>query len=410
MQPRICVVTAGHLSTCPRMVKAADALHADGCHVRVVSARFVPWANATDTDLRKQHPGWEWEAVDWSSSQPQYIWTGVRQRLSRAAASVAGAGAPLSLLSRARERAFTELTARAAARSVDLVYGGGGALEVTAAASDRLRVPFAFDLEDFHTAQEEDGPRARRSARITASVERLLLPRAALLTTSSRPIAEAYERAYGVRPVVIHNTFPLPARAPALHPNRGALRLYWFSQTIGPGRGLEDVVTAAGLAGSVMELHLRGNAYPDYIAGLLALAQRVAPRLSIHVHAPSAPDRMVELCQRYDVGLSVEDPVVPNHDLCLSNKTLTYMLAGLALVLTDTAGQREVLPSLDGGALVYRTGDTAALAEGLRRWDQDRSLLLQARERSWAAALNRWHWEHDQERGALLDAVGSVVR
>ena len=36
MSARICVVTAGHLSTSPRMLKAADALHAAGYHVRVV--------------------------------------------------------------------------------------------------------------------------------------------------------------------------------------------------------------------------------------------------------------------------------------------------------------------------------------------------------------------------------------
>ena len=44
---------------------------------------------------------------------------------------------------------------------------------------------------------------------------------------------------------MIHNTFPLPARTPnpaRLDPRR--LRLYWFSQTIGPGRGLEDAIRA----------------------------------------------------------------------------------------------------------------------------------------------------------------------
>jgi len=36
MKPRLALVTAGHLSTCPRMLKAADALAEEGYEVSVV--------------------------------------------------------------------------------------------------------------------------------------------------------------------------------------------------------------------------------------------------------------------------------------------------------------------------------------------------------------------------------------
>src|SRR5882672_11962805 len=48
MSTRVCVVTAGHLSTCPRMLKAADALAGAGYDVRVVSTNHTPWAAAAD--------------------------------------------------------------------------------------------------------------------------------------------------------------------------------------------------------------------------------------------------------------------------------------------------------------------------------------------------------------------------
>jgi hypothetical protein len=35
--------------------------------------------------------------------------------------------------------------------------------------------------------------------------------------------------------------------------------------------------------------------------------------------------------------------------------------------------------------------------------------LAEARAASWQAARTRWHWEHQQERGALLAAVASVL-
>ena len=409
MQTRVCIVTAGHLTTCPRMVKAADALHGAGYHVRVVSARYIPWANATDSVLRQLHTKWEWDPVDWSTSQTRYLWTGARHRAAETASAPWVQHAPTALLARAKQRAYSELVARAIRGRADVVYGGGGALAATARTATLLRAPFVFDLEDFHSAEEADSPAARRASRVTAELERRLLPAAAALTTSSEAIADAYANAYGVRPVVIHNTFEMPPRAPVLELRKGPLRLYWFSQTIGPDRGLEEVVAAAGIARIPLELHLRGNAQTGYVNALRATAQRSAPNLAIMVYPPASPDRMTSLCEKYDIGLSIETRAIPNRDMCLTNKSLTYMLAGLALVLTDTAGQRELLPDLDGGALMYPSGDAAALAEGLKRWDSDRSLLLDARQRSWAAAQNRWHWEHPAERDALVTTVQNVV-
>src|SRR5208283_374773 len=45
---RICVITSGHLATCPRMVKAADALAEAGHTVRIVSTQFLDWAADAD--------------------------------------------------------------------------------------------------------------------------------------------------------------------------------------------------------------------------------------------------------------------------------------------------------------------------------------------------------------------------
>src|SRR5205085_6377390 len=45
---RITVVTGGHLSTSPRMLKAADAFSAAGYRVRVVCVRHTAWASDAD--------------------------------------------------------------------------------------------------------------------------------------------------------------------------------------------------------------------------------------------------------------------------------------------------------------------------------------------------------------------------
>ena len=80
---------------------------------------------------------------------------------------------------------------------------------------------------------------------IAERVERLVLPGAAFLTTSSPMIADAYADKYGLRPRTIHNTFSLDLPDPWFPSEGVPLRFYWFSQTLGPGRGLEDFIRAA---------------------------------------------------------------------------------------------------------------------------------------------------------------------
>jgi hypothetical protein len=412
-RPRVCVVTAGHLSTCPRMLKAADALAGAGYRVRVVSARFMDWATAADREVRRTR-SWAWTEVDRdrASALPAWLWSGARCRAAGVAVrAFAPPATPLWLATRAYSRAHGELLRAALAAPADLYYGGTtGGLAPTAAAARRAGVPYALDLEDFHSGESGGSPAGRRTDALAEHLERALLPGAAFLTAGSAAIAAAYREKYGVAPVAVHNTFPLPAAPPSLAAPPGhGLRLYWFSQTIGCGRGLEDAVAAMGRAELGGELHLRGRPDGDVLDALRRLAAATAPGLAIVHHPPAAPDRMVELCAGYDVGLALEQPVTESRRLGLTNKGLTYVLAGLPVALTDLPGQRELARDLGEGALVCAPGDVAALAAGLRRWAGDPAALARARAAAWETARTRWHWEHPRERGALLAAVAEAV-
>ncbi len=416
MSARICVVTAGHLSTCPRMLKAADALAGAGYRVRLVSARHTPWATAADERVRAGRPGaWRWSVVDHgrAGAPGRRLWTGLRARAAQALLRGWPAGAsPLGLAVRAYARAHPELCRAALAEPADLYYGGTtGAVAAVAVAGRRAGVPYALDLEDLHSAEQDDAPGTRLAHRLAARIERAILPGAAFLTTSSAAVARAYADTHGVAAAVVHNTFPLPETEPDLRPVPGeGLRLYWFGQTIGPRRGLEEAVRAMGQAGVPGELHVRGRAIPAYLAALAALAGEVAPRLKLVHHEPAPPDEMVALCRGQDVGLALESGWSPNNRAALSNKALTYVLAGLAVALTDTEGQRPLAEDLGAGALVVRSGDVPSLARGLRQWAEDKERLHRARMASWGAARRRWHWEHPAERGTLLASVARVLR
>ncbi|HVB38361.1 MAG TPA: glycosyltransferase, partial [Vicinamibacterales bacterium] len=310
------------------------------------------------------------------------------------------------LAASANIRAHAELLRAVLAEPADLVYGGSsGGLLPAALGAGRMGVPYVLDLEDFHSA-EQNAPAECWRDRLSERVEWRVLRGAAALTTSSRAISAAYATKYNVNATVVHNTFELPANRPdPTAVSADGLRLYWFSQTIGPGRGLEDAVRAVGLAGLAGELHLRGRPESGYLDVLEGLCRSAAPRLTLAHHLPASPDDMVDLCRPYDVGLAVEEPTSLNHELALSNKALTYPLAALAVVLSATPGHEELAADLGEGALVYRSGDLDALAAGLRRWATDRPALVAARAAAWSSAKRRWHWRHPAERDLLVSTV-----
>jgi glycosyltransferase involved in cell wall biosynthesis len=244
---------------------------------------------------------------------------------------------------------------------------------------------------------------------VAERVERLVMPGAVFLTTSSPMIADAYAEKYGRRPRTIHNTFSLDLSRPPESAGGGPPRFYWFSQTLGAGRGLEDFIPAAGLARICGELHLRARLREPYLAGLLRLARDVAPSLTLKLHEPAGPDDMVSLARGYDLGLSGEEPTAPNRRMCLGNKIFTYLAAGVPVLLSATPAQARLGRELGHAAIVYEPGDVAGLAKQLSCVVNDQRLRAQAHAAARAAAVHRWHWEHAEDRGALLDAVGAVV-
>jgi len=391
------------------MLKTADALHAEGYQVRVVSTRHVSWAWQTDLCVRKRRP-WAWQVVDYdrTSARAKQLSSGVRFRGAQAAALAAGpARVPLALGIRGYSRVHDELVSAIASEPADFVYGGTtGALAAVASGAHRLGVRFGLDLEDFHSAEQTDEGSALAHA-LAERIESHVLPKATFLTASSPMIADAYAAKYKVRPAPIHNTFSINFAAA---PNRrGPLRLYWFSQTLGPGRGLEDVIAAVGRCGITAEFHVRARPIPAYAEALTGFQARIAPSLTLVFHGPESPDRMIQLAQGYDLGISTEDGAVLNHRLCLGNKIFTYLAAGTPVLLTATAAQARLAMDLGAAAMLYDPGDVDALATILQRWNGDPNLRCVAAHEVRAAARRRWHWEHANDRGALLTAFRNAL-
>jgi glycosyltransferase involved in cell wall biosynthesis len=316
----------------------------------------------------------------------------------------------MPVVARAFARVHAALVHAICRQPADLIYGGTtGALAAIAEAARRTQTPFAVDFEDLHCA-ETTGANASIVDALATRVEQDVIRGAAFVTTSSEGIAAEYRRRYGLDAAVVHNTFPLPPKRPDFgRATPAVFKAYWFSQTIGPGRGIEEAVTALGRLGVPAELTLLGRAQEGYLQRIRSRAKAAAAPVVIHHQPPVPPDAMVDFARGYDVGLALDCGTPLNRELCMTNKAFTYILAGVPVVIADTPGQHAFGVDLGAGAALIPCGDVDALTTALIAWAQNPAALDAAKRAAWQRAVERWHWEHDDERGILLRQVAQVL-
>ena len=274
------------------------------------------------------------------------------------------------------------------------------ALPAAAAAARRHASAFAYDAEDFHLGDWPDGPAHDGARRLIRQIEARHLPECAYLTAASPGIADAYAAAYGgARPHVVLNAFPR-SHAPAGPSAQGIVRpgpsVYWFSQVIGPNRGLETAVRAVAASGSRPHLYLRGTPAAGFAATLAELARASGLVDRLHILPPEAPDAMERIAAGYDVGLCGEPGHTRNNALALSNKLFSYLLAGVPPLLSATPAHAAFAAEAGLDAQVYPIDDHAALSCRLDDLLGDPARLAAARAEAWR--LGRvYSWEREAE-------------
>jgi glycosyltransferase involved in cell wall biosynthesis len=403
---RICLVTPGHLSTNPRLVKEADALAAAGYEVSVVSARFIPWADTADGEFASRP--WQVRKVAFGpiAGRVRHVLQSLRRRVCLLAYNAFGLCPELAF-----HPVIPALSQAARATRADLYIAHNlAALPAAYRAARKHGAKLGFDAEDFHSGELNDTPENALRIRLTREIERRYFQRCDYLTAASPGIARAYASAYGVKePVVILNVFP-KTEAPAAPTPSGTTQpspsLYWFSQTIGPARGLETVVEAIACSRSRPTLYLRGNPSPGYQRQLTALAEKHGIGDRLRFLPPAPPAQMVRLAAEHDIGLATEACAALNRDICLTNKIFTYLLAGMPVLATDTSAQTEMATGMPEAVFVYPQQDAQALAERMDDLLLSPAVLKNARRLAWQFGQARFNW--DMEQRTFLQVIESA--
>ncbi len=207
---------------------------------------------------------------------------------------------------------------------------------------------------------------------------------------------------YGVRMQVLLNVFPqrdapvsIPPRLPISMEDPA--RLYWFSQTIGPGRGLEKILTVMARMQTPVELQLRGLASQHYVNSLEETARRLGVVQQVKILPLLSPDQIVREAAGADLGLSLEESKPLNRDLCLTNKIFAYLMAGIPQLMSTTTAQTAIAHELGDAAILGNFAQPQQVANTLDRFFSDPSRICDAMRRARDLARERFCWEREED-------------
>lgn len=217
----------------------------------------------------------------------------------------------------------------------------------------------AFDFEDWYSEDLLPESRKKRPIKLLKRAEKVAIEKGAVCYTTSQVMARGLQVYYKTlkRPAVIYNSFDA-ANNIVESQKDDSLHLYWLSQTIGKGRGLEFFITCMAQSRTRCKLSLRGNIDDEYKT---SLQKMLSSKDSIEFLPMLKNAEIQTNMSRYDSGLALEPDTPINKDLTISNKLFHYMAAGLPVIASDTQGQAEIAAQCPELIFLYRQNQAEEL-------------------------------------------------
>ncbi len=270
----------------------------------------------------------------------------------------------------------------------------------------------AIDMEDWYSRDCLPEDQKKRPLGLLEKFESKLLRECALSYTTSDSLATALARHFKcAKPAVLSNSFLFSERSEhdgelVDRKDRRSISVTWFSQTIGPGRGLELLLSALSQVESDWELHVRGTPRKGYQEELLACSDKgLQARVFFHPQVPQ--EQLLSRLMEHDIGFCGELSDVPSRDMTITNKALEYLRAGLAVVATDTQGHIEVA-SKSNGFHIFKQDQPESLVSVLETLLSVPEVLAQSKQSNLELAQSDYCWE--RESAKLISLVDECLQ
>ena len=119
-------------------------------------------------------------------------------------------------------------------------------------------------------------------------------------------------------------------------------------------------------------------------------------RQRVFFHPLVTNEELLSRIAEHDIGFAGERPDPPNKDLTVSNKLFHYLLGGLAIVASNTSGQKEISEMANGAIQLYEARNPRSLANAINALLSSPARLKAAKAAAINSAQSDFCWEVQQ--------------
>jgi glycosyltransferase involved in cell wall biosynthesis len=401
-RPVICILALSQVVDDPRARRQGDAFWNTGWHVIGVGL----------AGGRSPAPRWPICCIDKDHRASRYFQgSGVLGRLNlgrfRAAADLLMGRLGGGLAYGAYWRLFTQAyKIYGAARQFDAdiwLANDWTMLPVAHRLAQETGGAFGYDTHELATEEFAGQFRWRLWKRpLVRAIEGRFIGDTAVISAVSRGIAERLQCLYSLpaTPIIIRNTPPYERIS--FRPTAAAIHVIYHG-IIAPGRGLEALIDSVSYWRSEFDLTIRGPGHDRFRYDLQNRISRRGLQNRIRLTPPVPMTVLVQEAAAFDVGIFVL-PMTSRHDeFALPNKFFEYIMAGLAICVSDLPEMAQLTRQYDLGVTIPRI-DPAVIAATINRLSPSQ---IDGYKRNALATAHELCWE--RECVQLVSAYDALV-
>lgn len=405
---RIVFVTSAQPTANPRMLKEAIYFSKLGLQVTVIWCPISPWADNFDKEIFTEYSSINWVQAGYHLKSQKFSYLLSRLRKKFWYFTYKNFGNRFDAGVKSMVLFSQELSKKALQHKADLYIGHNlGSIASIVKAADKFKVDTIFDFEDFYSGEFDKNS---NDAQIIRDIESKYIYKIKNFTAASPDIANAYKSLFpSINIQTILNVFPIayvPSSLVVLPPK--PLKLFWFSQFIGKNRGLETVIRAIGsLKNYDITLTLLGSITIDlkeYFINILNECN--VDQHKLFFLNPIRESQLAQIASEHHIGIASEVGHNLNRQYCLTNKIFIYLLAGNALVCSDTYAQKKFIDENKEIGFVYAQENHCELSDIFKNYINNNDLLKKHQNNSISASYMKYNW--DTEKKKYLSMVENI--
>jgi glycogen(starch) synthase len=233
--------------------------------------------------------------------------------------------------------------------------------------------------------------------------ENQCLNSADFILTVSDGISQSLCKGYKLKsqPVTVRNITPYEEmRSGAV--NKKNIQILYHG-LLKPGRCLENLIHAAAYLNDSYIINIRGHGSLEYIETLRYLSNKLNLHHKVRILPAVDLKNLVREANKFDIGYFVWDDFSIQKKYVLPNKFFEYIMAGLAICVSDLPEMAKIVKAYDMGVLVSKN-DPRIIAKALNSLTFDKIEYYKQQSVKAAKELN---WEIESKK---LDFIVNALK